>query len=234
MAVLLVKCLVVAKMERSEKWTLKADIITLFVVFAVISVLLVALSPIVLKSWLQLPLPIDGEYFLIVTGFVHLIGFLLYFVSISVKYVIHGSPEQITVSDDVTNETTEQTMNLNLPVKIIIEGKNQGERLEIDKDELICISTNGHYIDIFLSHPKSDEPKKLVFRNTIVSVMDSLKEHEEFIHCHRSHIINLSLVEDVIGSSKKMDVKLRNLYSRVPVSRSKVQSLLEKLEKFKS
>lgn len=210
-------------------WTLKHDLVSLFFALLSITALFLALSPLVVKSWLKHPIEMNGEYVVVTTGFVFLVGILLYLVSISLHFILAPSVNS-GYNTNVSSQTDEVKLNNHSKLtEIILEGKNQGERLCTPRENLICVSTNGHYVDIFLVD-SNNSSKKIVFRNSIVAVADSLKEYDEFIQCHRSHLINMNHVEHLIGGSKKMEVRLKNFESKLPVSRTKSAVLVEKLK----
>ena len=197
---------------------MKMDILTQLLTHLAIALVLIVFSPIFLNVWYKAGFSINVEFALNIIIYTNLIGFLLYFVSRTLDFFLHFSPS-----------SNEQQSDQSVPT-ITIRGKNQGEELLIPKENLICVSTNGHYIDIFFIDQKSKNMKKVVFRNSILAIVDSFKDHPEFIQCHRSHLINLSHVKNLIGNSKKMDAKLEGFADKIPISRSKITELEARLK----
>jgi hypothetical protein len=111
---------------------------------------------------------------------------------------------------------------------ITIEDENPEKSIDLIPREIVSISSMDNYIKIELQR-NGEKLKPVVLRNTLKSVEYKICELEYFMRCHRSHIINLKWVKEVSGNSltKKCIMQIGN--SAIPISRSKVNSVLKRI-----
>lgn len=85
-----------------------------------------------------------------------------------------------------------------LPLKL------SGKISFVDMHEIQYITGSGYYIEIFTKE------KKYLLRETLTAILTKLDE-ESFIRIHRSSIINLKYLNEVIyGSAGEIDIQMKN------------------------
>jgi len=119
-----------------------------------------------------------------------------------------------------------QTKSFTQPLELISEtGK---EKFNLPVDKLLFIQSCDNYANIVRQKNGSTTEKLL---------RSSLKNIEEqitlpfVVRCHRSFIVNLSLVRAITGNSRNYTLSLKNYHTPIPVSRESEKHVLELLEK---
>lgn len=85
-----------------------------------------------------------------------------------------------------------------LPLKL------SGKISFVDMNDIQYITGSGYYIEIFT------KDKKYLLRETLIAILTKLDE-ESFIRIHRSSIINLQYLDEVIyGSAGEIDIQMKN------------------------
>lgn len=114
------------------------------------------------------------------------------------------------------NNAQQKTTQKTIPIPL----KNKTIFINIDDIQYITASNN--YIEIFTKE------SRYVVRNTISNIMEELAD-PNFIRIHRSTIINLDCVKELINSSYgELDVRMRDM-KQFRVSRSYKKELLATL-----
>ncbi len=119
-----------------------------------------------------------------------------------------------------------QTKSFTQPLELISEtGK---EKFNMPVDKLLFIQSCDNYANVVRQNNGSTEERLL---------RSSLKNIEEqltlpfVVRCHRSFIVNLSLVRAITGNSRNYTLSLKNYHTSIPVSRESEKQVLELLEK---
>jgi hypothetical protein len=99
---------------------------------------------------------------------------------------------------------------------------------KVEQDNIYFITSCDNYVEI---HYATDEKKisKRLIRNTISKLEEHLNESSLF-RCHRSFIVNLDKVCQVEGNSKSMTLSLIGNNTEIPVSRTRISELQQKLK----
>lgn len=82
--------------------------------------------------------------------------------------------------------------------------KSSGKISFVDMNDIQYVTGSGYYIEIFTTD------KKYLLRETLTSILTKL-DHDQFIRIHRSSIINLQFLNEVIyGSGGEIEVQMKN------------------------
>lgn len=82
--------------------------------------------------------------------------------------------------------------------------KSSGKISFVEMDDIQYVTGSGYYIEIFTLD------KKYLLRETLTSILTKL-DQEQFIRIHRSSIINLQFLNEVIyGSGGEIEVQMKN------------------------
>jgi len=101
-------------------------------------------------------------------------------------------------------------------VSIKGEGK---ENLKIDPDQIIYVQSDDNYIDLFLADEKQPG-RKLIFRCTLKSFADQLKDHPQFFRIHRSIIANIRYLTVDKRPVKSVTMTYQSFTAELPISKS--------------
>lgn len=101
----------------------------------------------------------------------------------------------------------------------------ENEKMSLNQNNLISISSYGNYLKFFInSHSNVVE---IVKRDSLTSIESQLKSYNEFIRCHRSHIININYIKKISGTSKKAEAQLSTGNISVPIARSSIKTVID-------
>jgi len=101
------------------------------------------------------------------------------------------------------------------------------EQLKLAVEELLFIESVGNYVEIHWQ--RGGETKKNLLRNTMAQMEMQLASQPQLFRCHRAYLVNLAGVESVKGNSHGYTLTFPNISTQLPVARSKVTELLQRL-----
>jgi hypothetical protein len=94
--------------------------------------------------------------------------------------------------------------------------------LLVPADEVLCIRSDGHYTRVMTAEGSR-------FCNLAISDLETRLDPEHFVRVHRSHIVNLRAVTELIRDDGRLSLRLRGELDAVPVSRSSQAAFLARL-----
>lgn len=100
-------------------------------------------------------------------------------------------------------------------IKLITENGKLALQLEIN--ELVYLQSDGNYVDVI--HLNQGKLEKSIVRNRLKSLLELLPE-EDFFHCHKRYLINGHHVLKVEGNARNLELSLRGVEEKIPVSRA--------------
>lgn len=92
----------------------------------------------------------------------------------------------------------------------------------VDADEVLCVRSDGHYTRVVTALASQ-------FCNLAISDIDTRLDPEHFMRVHRSHIVNLREICELLREDGRLALRLRGHGEAIPVSRSSSARLLERL-----
>ncbi|MBT9486313.1 MAG: LytTR family transcriptional regulator DNA-binding domain-containing protein [Rubrivivax sp.] len=99
----------------------------------------------------------------------------------------------------------------------------QGQQIRfVDAEQVLRLQSDGHYTRIVLAEGGR-------FCNLSIGDLESRLDPEQFMRVHRSHILNLRAVHELVRQDGRLSVRLRGDAELIPVSRSSSAALLERL-----
>lgn len=110
---------------------------------------------------------------------------------------------------------------------IALYSYNEKIKSEFYINNLLFIESQGNHIKITYSEKNTIKCKSI--RNTLKRTLDYLVDVPELVQCHRAFIVNLSKVIKVEGNSQGLVLKFENCDTKIPVSRSFVSTIKNKL-----
>jgi len=114
--------------------------------------------------------------------------------------------------------------------RIIIKSENDELELQLNKQELIYIKSEGNYNEVYYLHSKQIQ-KKLV-RNRLKNI-EAILPQTTFFRCHNSYIINGNYIMKVEGNARNLVLQLKYSQEDIPVSRSKAKTISTFIEQLK-
>ena len=117
--------------------------------------------------------------------------------------------------------------------RIMLEGSTK-ECVSLLLSDFIFAESEGNYVSIhYMENPSTGSEqteKQTMLRTSMKNVVAILCANSEIMQCHRAYIVNLRHVERVEGRSSGIGLKLRHCDTIVPVSKSYVNEVKERIK----
>lgn len=117
--------------------------------------------------------------------------------------------------------------------RIMLEGSTK-ESVSLLLSDFIFAESEGNYVSIhYMENPSTGSEqieKQTMLRTSMKNVVAILCVNTEIIQCHRAYIVNLRHVQSVEGRSSGIGLKLRHCDTIVPVSKSYVNEVKERIK----
>jgi hypothetical protein len=101
------------------------------------------------------------------------------------------------------------------------------ERFEVKAEHVFFIEAEENYVGVYYK-VDSEPARKELIRNTFASIDEFLPD-DLFLKCHRSYIVNLARIHDVSGNAQGLTLSFKEISETVPVSRSHIEALKDRL-----
>lgn len=112
--------------------------------------------------------------------------------------------------------------------RITILDQNPDKNLTLLPSDIIHIQSQDNYIKIEWKNSEN-VVKSTMLRATLSSAIIALSNCDCIIQCHRSYLVNLNFIEKVKGTALSKKCVLRHSQSTIPIARSKIQYVLDRL-----
>jgi DNA-binding LytR/AlgR family response regulator len=110
---------------------------------------------------------------------------------------------------------------------IVIPAESGREKVTLRLDDLYFIKSASNYVEIYTND--NDLIKARLIRTSLKKVEELFSEFSFLFKCHRTYIVNLEKVKSISGNSQGCLLLLENSGYTVPVSRSYIKELQEKI-----
>ncbi|MCU0392916.1 MAG: LytTR family transcriptional regulator DNA-binding domain-containing protein [Thermoflexibacter sp.] len=127
--------------------------------------------------------------------------------------------------------SVQETSTQNLPTQVILNSEEKSGNLSLDISQLLYIEADDNYLEVV--YTQEGKIQKSILRNTLKNMESTLLAYEEIFRCHRSYLVNLQNVEEITGNSQGYRLVFKNTDFQVPVARSAVKELKEKMQQQK-
>ena len=104
---------------------------------------------------------------------------------------------------------------------------NTKESIDLSPDSVLYIESSGNYVIINYLNEQIVKQKQL--RATIGQMESDLKSYSPIVRCHRAFLVNTSHIISAEGNSQGLHLNLTKTSNEIPVSRSYVKEIRNKL-----
>lgn len=203
----------------SDNWTIRKNTIFIISQFIIISILNWAYNSTLGKD---VTTQHSLMFFVFITTTVGIFPtlFLMYFIEINLT----------RKNQDFANDFTEnipEKLSKTEEIKIILNSKNKAETFKINLNQLICIKSEGNYLNVF--YFENDKIISRLIRNSISKIEEQLSKFNKIKRSHRSYIVNLDKVDKMTGNARNFNLHIDDLGFKIPVSRSFPKEILKNL-----
>lgn len=202
---------------KEEDWTIGREIITLLSTVFLISLVIWTYNQNFSTDTLIKKMKLlDVVLFVFSLCFIPIIIYLF----IDEKYYTHRN---IRVSKEIMQKRQELYANPlsikpKLKRKVQLLSENQKEKVSFKLDNLVYISSQGNYVSFFVR--EDNMIKEKVLRSRLQTVERELRNFPQIVRCHKSYIINSSLIKNISGNARGYYLHFSEIDNEIPVSRS--------------
>ncbi|MCP3921575.1 MAG: LytTR family transcriptional regulator [Desulfobacterales bacterium] len=132
------------------------------------------------------------------------------------------------IAQDVSEKIENQKFEYENEQLISLFTENKNGSLELSQNSLICISSEGNYSKVY--YLDQEKVSEKLMRMPLKAAEEHLTDFDKIVRCHRSHIVNLQLIESVSGNARSFKLHMRKLDVSIPVSRSFPKTIIEQLK----
>jgi LytTr DNA-binding domain len=133
--------------------------------------------------------------------------------------------EEIQIDD---NKKAEETFS---PTHITLQAENEKDNLTLLHTTFLAATSADNYVKVF--YQENEKLKTAIIRTTLKRVEENTGSFPQFFRCHRTAMVNMSLVQSVNGTAQGYRLQLPLLQDEIPVSRNLNQVVKEKLAAIK-
>lgn len=140
-----------------------------------------------------------------------------------VKAVVIAQPVERISPPDSDPQQSLQSDNAALaqsvaPVMFTVEASAGESQFKIPLADLLMVEAADNYCKFY--YLKDGLPKTRLLRMKMKEAEEALQGAADFHRCHRSFLVNGSMVSEVLGNSQAYRLKMKHLEEQVPVSRT--------------
>lgn len=219
------------KYFNEEKWTVGREIIFTMIIISTITTLNVVAgslfwdNPISISNWFRMLL-----YTAIIGIAPATVSILINQARLIKKYKkeVQGINIEITEVQEAKDNSVIATLpkdeiidypnNLHLDAQIVIETENSKDNLHLATSSFLAATSADNYVKVF--YLKDHTLSSTILRTTLKKIEENLEGNAQFFRCHRTAIVNLAEVHNLIGSAQGYRLQLNHLTDTIPVSRN--------------
>jgi len=112
-------------------------------------------------------------------------------------------------------------------VTITLTGTTK-EQVKASIGNILYIEAADNYMDVYYLEENKVSHKLL--RSTIKQIEEQLKSYPSFVRCHRAYIVNIDQITNIEGNAQGYKLKLQNTPKEIPVSRTYMQTLRDRIK----
>ena len=227
---------------KEERWTIGKEIIFTLIIITTIASFNVLAAKIIYGESLSL---IGWLRMIFYTGIIGIapatISILLNQTRLLKKYRKEAANlnEQLPlhITENIIVEK-EDLIPINVPVKntndrlLTIEAENEKENLTILPSAFLAATSADNYVKVY--YVKNEKLVTTIIRTTLKKVAENTAGFPYFYRCHRTALVNLAAVQNVVGTAQGYRLQLSFLQEEIPVSRNLNKEVRGKLAAIKN
>lgn len=212
---------------KEENWTAVKEVILIFLVIGAICLL-----NFVLIYSLGLTELNSSALFRVVVLTTLVISFFPVIIMVLFEQYVHQE-KRAEQAKQLTEEVKKSTLAIHERVhakqekqeaqRILFNAENGRTELQLLPEEILYLKSDGNYVEVYYKEAGDAIRKKLI-RNRLKNLLAILPE-TVFFDCHKSYVINVGHIIQIEGNARNIELILRGVDKKIPVSRSKSESL---------
>ncbi|WP_298515453.1 LytTR family DNA-binding domain-containing protein [uncultured Kordia sp.] len=132
--------------------------------------------------------------------------------------------QQLTQSLKAENKKLQTATQKTSPSNPVFQLKEENGKvaLLLHASEIVCLQSDGNYVEVFYEEHQIIT-KKLI-RNRLKNLEEQLPK-TIFFRCHNRFVVNGNYILHIEGNARNLELSLRGLAIKIPVSRSKAKQI---------
>ncbi len=206
--------------HRKDNWSIGSELLITMGVFVTIFILNYTFFITITKDASRL---LSIPFFLKLLSYVITTGLGIFSIVLWVNYTItlkRNLKNVQQLNQQISSKSIDQVSAKDIiEEKIVVPTIIKNEIIEFFVDDLVCIKSNGNYIEVFLRI--NDEVKMYLFRATIQELDEKLSEYDFIIKTHRSYIVNIHYITKADGNARNYQLFIQGIEETIPVARGR-------------
>ncbi len=172
--------------------------------------------------WLIIEIALINLVYIILYGnpignFINDLGFSLKYTLMSI-WLPYSFAILIVYYKNQREEIESLKTNANKPTEkrlIVFKDENGKIKFSVLANDLLLLESTDNYVSVF--YILQNKVQRKLLRNTLKNLEEMLKENA-ILRCHRSFMVNPSIVEFMQKDGKKLNIKIKHFEQSIPVS----------------
>lgn len=171
-------------------------------------------------------------------GHFHLLSFIIFigiiygitiipFSLLILGHYIYTLKNQIKISNQINRKILEKGKIPNCTETITFEASNKRENISLQIENFLYISSADNYIDVY--YLEGNAIKHNLLRNTLNNIEKQISNNKSIHRCHKSYIVNISVIDSVLGNASGYKIKFKNSDLLIPISRKYKENIFSLL-----
>lgn len=135
--------------------------------------------------------------------------------------------DAITINNQLSKRLQDENIVNHAKFKHIELTGETKEKISLYLDNILCLESAGNYVKV--SYILDDNIKQKQIRTTLARMEKELSNHSNIVRCHRAYLVNVLHIISVTGNSQGLQLSLKYLKEEVPVSRTYINKIKDKL-----
>ncbi len=143
-------------------------------------------------------------------------------------HYIHTLKKQIVISSQINKKIQEKSEMLINSETILFESNNKRENISLPINNFLYITSADNYIDVY--YKEENAIRHNLLRNTLNNIEGKFSDNKNIQRCHMSCIVNLGLIDSVLGNASGYKIQLRQTEVLIPISRKYRKNIFDLLK----
>jgi hypothetical protein len=110
---------------------------------------------------------------------------------------------------------------------VVLQSESKNDNLQLLADDIMLVKSADNYVEVF--YRGEDKIERKLLRNTLKNIHHDLRNHSEFLRCHRTCIVNSGYILNLTNSYKGHRLIMLDMEEEIPVSRQYILGIRDAL-----
>jgi len=132
-------------------------------------------------------------------------------------HYVYTLKKQIRVSGQLNKKIKEKGESPINSETIVFESSNKRENISLLTNNFLYIKSADNYVDVY--YMENNSIKHNLLRCTLNEIERKFADNKNIQRCHLSYIVNISIIDSVLGNASGYKLKLKSTEELIPVSK---------------